>query len=117
VIRNVDEKEATDLHFPLLYGGGGGCRRCLGNLWACRWIRRNLDYNPGWLRGCSIVALDFDYTEALLIDTRPARRTKKCFGSMPATKYDGCFRTQEFEPKTRQLRVRECFLITRRGFT
>jgi hypothetical protein len=44
VIRNVDEKEATDLHFPLLYGG---CRRCLGNLWACRWIRRNLDYDPG----------------------------------------------------------------------
>jgi hypothetical protein len=35
---------------------------------------------------------------------------------LPSTKYDGCFRTQEFEPMTRQLRVRECFLVTRRGF-
>jgi hypothetical protein len=34
----------------------------------------------------------------------------------PPTKYDGCFRTQEFEPMTRQLRVREFFLFTRRGF-
>jgi hypothetical protein len=35
---------------------------------------------------------------------------------LPPTKYDGCFRTQEFEPMTRQLRVREFFLFTRRGF-
>jgi hypothetical protein len=103
VIRNVDEKEATDLHFPLLYGG---CRRCLGNLWACRWIRRNLDYDPGSLRGRSIVALDFDCTEALLFDTNPARRTKNVSVQLPPTKFDGCFRTQEFEPMTRQLRVR-----------
>jgi hypothetical protein len=25
---------------------------------------------------------------------------------LPPTKFDGCFRTQEFEPMTRQLRVR-----------
>jgi hypothetical protein len=35
---------------------------------------------------------------------------------LPPTKFDGCFRTQEFEPMTRQLRVRQGFLFTRRGF-
>jgi hypothetical protein len=58
MIRNVDEKEATDLHFPLLYGG---CRRCLGNLWGCRWIRRNLDYDPGVRFSKALVNLRIEY--------------------------------------------------------